>query len=172
MNSCVDRHAPMKRLPTKRVKLNLKPWITNRIIKMMSHRDKLFLKWNKNRGDEHTHNGYKKFRNRTRQEIRKSKRDYYKSYFETHKNTMKQLWSGIKSIITTKIKSHHLISQIRVEDVDYDDPKVTADKFNNVLLMLLKMFKKVSLMPPNLTEITLNHRIHSIFSYILVLLKK
>ena len=44
---------------------------TNRIIKMMSHRDKLFLKWNKTRGDVKIPNAYKKFRNRTRQEIRK-----------------------------------------------------------------------------------------------------
>ena len=47
---------------------------------------------------------------------------------------MTQLWSGIKSIITTKIKSRNLISQIRVENVDYDDPKIIADKFNNFLL--------------------------------------
>ena len=76
VNSCVDRHAPMKRLSKKQIKLHLKPWITNRIIKMMSHRDKLFLKWNKNRGDVQINNAYKKFRNRTRQEIRKSKREY------------------------------------------------------------------------------------------------
>ena len=118
VKSYVDRHAPMKRLSKMEIKLHLKPWITNRIIKMMSHRDKLFLKWNKNRGDVQTHNAYKKFRNRTRQEIRKSKREYYKNYVETHKSNMKQLWSGIKSIITTMIKSHHLISQIRVENVD------------------------------------------------------
>ena len=46
VNSCVDRHAPMKRLSKKQIELHLKQWITNRIIKMMSHRDKLFLKWN------------------------------------------------------------------------------------------------------------------------------
>ena len=163
----------MKRLSKKQIKLHLKPWIANRIIKMLSHRDKLFLKWNKNRGDSvQTHNAYKKFRNCTRQEIRKSKREYYKNYFETHKNNMKQLRSGIKSIITTKIKSHHLISQIRVENVDYDDPKIIADKFNNFFVMLLKVFKKVSQMPSNLTEITSNHQIHSPFPYILVLLMK
>ena len=43
VNSCVDRYAPMKRLSTKQIKLHLKPWITNRIIKMMSHRNKLFM---------------------------------------------------------------------------------------------------------------------------------
>ena len=109
---------------------------------MMSHRDRLFLKWNKNRGDVQTHNTYKKLKNRTRQKIKKSKREYYKNYFETHKNNMKQLWSGIKSIITTKIKSHHMISQIRVENVDYDDPKIIADKFNSFFINVAESVQK------------------------------
>ena len=48
VNVCIERHALMKRLSKKQIKLHLKPWITNRIIKMMSHRDELFLKWNEN----------------------------------------------------------------------------------------------------------------------------
>ena len=143
VNSCVDRHAPMKRLSKKQIKLHLlKPQITNRIIKVMSHRDKLFLKWNKSQGDVQTHNAYKKFRNCARQEIRKSKREYYKNKFEMHKNNMKQLWSGIKNTVTTKIKSHHLISQIRVENVDYDDPKIIAYKFNNFFVNVAENIQK------------------------------
>ena len=84
VNSFVDRHAPMKRLSKKQIKRHLKPWITNRIIKMMSHRDKLFLKWNKNRGDVQTNHAYKKFRNRTRQEIRESKRELYRHISRCH----------------------------------------------------------------------------------------
>ena len=57
----------------KQIKFNLKPWITNKSIKLMHHRDKLFLKWNKNQLNTHIHNTYKKFRNHTRQEIRKAK---------------------------------------------------------------------------------------------------
>ena len=109
----------------------------------MSHKEKLFLNLNKNRGDVQTHNdAYRKFRNRTRQEIRKSKREYYKNYFETHRSNMKQLWSGIKSIITTKIESHHLISQIRVENVDNDDPKIIVDKFNNFFVNVAESVQK------------------------------
>ena len=115
---------------------------------MMSHRDKLFMKWNKNRGDVQTHNAYEKVRKSTIQEIRKSKREYYKNYFETNKNNMKQLWSGIKSITTTKIKSHHLISQIWVENVDYDDPKIIADNFNNFFVNVAEIVQKSILNAP------------------------
>ena len=68
VNSFVERHAPVKKMSS---------------FKMMHHRDKLFLRWNKNRVNTHIHNAYKKFRNRTRQEIRKSKREYYNNFFET-----------------------------------------------------------------------------------------
>ena len=66
----------------------------------MHHREELFLRWNKSRVNTHIHNAYKTFRNRTRQEIRKSKGEYYNNFFEAHKANMKQLWSGMKSIIT------------------------------------------------------------------------
>ena len=54
----VCMHTSIKKMSRKQIKLNLKPWITNKIIKMMHHRDKLFLKWNKNRVNTHTHNTY------------------------------------------------------------------------------------------------------------------
>ena len=70
---------------------------------------------------------------------------------------MNNPWSGIKSITTTKIKSHHLISQVRVKNVDYDDPKIIVDKFNNFFVNVAENVQKVSRMPQNLTDITLNH---------------
>ena len=104
VNSCVERHASIKKMSRKQIKLNLKPWITNKIIKMMHHRDKLFLRWNKSRVNTHIHNAYKKPRNRSGQEIRKSKREYYNNFFETRKANMKQLWSGIKKYHNFKTK--------------------------------------------------------------------
>ena len=47
---------------------------------------------------------------------------------------MKQLWSGIKSIITLKPRSHQLISQIRIGNIDYDDPKDIANQLNKIFV--------------------------------------
>ena len=47
---------------------------------------------------------------------------------------MKQLWSGIKSIITLKPRCQQLISQIRVDNIDYDDPKDIANQFNKFFI--------------------------------------
>ena len=84
---------------------------------------------------------------------------------------MKQLWS-IKSIITAKIKSHHLISQIRVENVDYDDPKIITDKFDNFFVNVAESVKKSIANAPKSHRDCLRSPIHSLFTYIVVLLKK
>ena len=39
LNGCVDRHAPMKKLSRKELKLGSKPWITPDIIKLIKHRN-------------------------------------------------------------------------------------------------------------------------------------
>ena len=47
---------------------------------------------------------------------------------------MKHLWSGIKSMITLKPRSQQLISEIRVDNIDYDDPKDIANQFNKFFI--------------------------------------
>ena len=79
---------------------------------------------------------------------------------------MKKLWSGIKSIITTKIKFHHLISQIRVENVDYDDPKIVADKFNNFFVNVAEIVQKsISNAPKSHRDYLKSPNPQSIFLY-------
>ena len=44
LESCINRHAPLKKLNKKELKFQLKPWITPNIIKKINHRNKLFVK--------------------------------------------------------------------------------------------------------------------------------
>ena len=79
-----------------------------------------------------TENLYKKFRNRIVNENRKSKIQYYDSYFQQNKANMKNLWTGIKEIINTKSKSSlQNISQLIVGGKTYSDPQQMANIFNN-----------------------------------------
>ena len=64
----------------------------------------------------------------------KAKGNIMTIFFETQKANMKQLWSGIKSIITAKPRCQQLISQIRVDNIDYDDPKDIANQFNKFFI--------------------------------------
>ena len=111
LSKCVRRHVPLTKVSQKALSFRDKPWITLKIQRMMAKRDKYLNKFHK------THNLdieylYKKFRNKVVFEIRKSRNDYYNNYFSTHKNNVKKLWSGIRSIINVSSKSEYCISQL------------------------------------------------------------
>ena len=42
LDECINRHAPIKKLSPGAIKLKSKPWITNKITKMIKFRNKLF----------------------------------------------------------------------------------------------------------------------------------
>ena len=75
----------------------------------MKYRDKLMRKLNKKFTLD---NEYKKFRTRVVSELRTSRTNYHNQYFTEHKNNMKMLWTGIRSIINVKNARLNNISQI------------------------------------------------------------
>ena len=60
--------------------------------------------------DKITEKHYKKFRNCVVYQIRKSKSEYFKNYFDKHKTSMKKIWSGIRKIVNTRQFSSRFIS--------------------------------------------------------------
>ena len=61
--TCVDKHVPLKKANRKSLSFRSKPWISNRIKKMMSQRDKYLRKF-KGTCSKDTEYLYKKFRNK------------------------------------------------------------------------------------------------------------
>ena len=122
LSKCVRRHVPLTKVSQKALSFRDKPWITLKIQRMMAKRDKYLNKFHKTPNLD-TEYLYKKFRNKVVFEIRKSRNDYYNNYFNTrknnmkklwsgitHKNNMKKLWSGIRSIINVSSKSEYCIT--------------------------------------------------------------
>ena len=64
----------------------------------MKYHDKLMCKLNKKYTLDHEYL-YKKFRNHVVSELKTSRINHYNKYFTEHKNNMKMLWTGIRSII-------------------------------------------------------------------------
>ena len=89
----------------------------------MAKNDKYLNKFHKSH-NLYTEYLYKKFRNKVVFEIRKSRNDYYNSYFNTHKNDMKKFWSGIRSIINVSSESGYCISHLIQHGKEIDDPKI------------------------------------------------
>ena len=99
--------------------------------KLIKNRDKLLRKLKKSHSIS-TDELYKKFRNRVVSENRKSKLNYFDTYFQANKSNMKNLWTGINSIINTKSKNFpQSISQLTADGETIQDPQKMANVFNN-----------------------------------------
>lgn len=131
LDKLVKTHAPLKKLTKKDVKLRNKPWINSKIQKMMRIKDRL-LKKLKSNNDQATRDLFKKFRNRIAIALKDSKANYYYNYFQTNSKNMKQLWSGIKSVINIRKSSNvNVISKLKNSNGALtSDPVVIANLFN------------------------------------------
>ena len=93
ITSLVDKHVPLIRCTNRESKLKTKPWINHRIQKMMKVQDRLLRKMKKNRSEANDRL-YKKFRNRVVNELKKSKKEYFQTYFATSIKDMKKYGPG------------------------------------------------------------------------------
>ena len=131
LDELVKAHAPLKKLSKKDIKFRNKPWISGKIQKMMRIRDNLLRKIRKN-NSQSLADLYKKFRNRVSESLRESKASYFYNYFQKDSNNMKQLWSGIKSVISIRKSSNvNVISKLKDSNGNVtSDPAVIANIFN------------------------------------------
>ena len=131
LKGCIDRHAPLKKLTPKEVKLNHKPWISVDINKMIKIKNKLFHRKKRQPNNLEIKRLYNLFRNRVNRELKKAKRNYYTKYFEVNSNNIKKTWEGIRSIINIKATKQSTISQIKVNNKVIKNQKEIVETLNN-----------------------------------------
>ena len=131
LEGCVDRHAPIKKLNSKEIKLKVKPWITQEISKMIKTKNKLFERKKRQPTNENVKLLYNIFRNRVNRELKKSKKSYYAAYFEEHSNNTKKTWEGIRSIVNIKNSVNPKIVQLNINGSVIDEPKLVVNEINN-----------------------------------------
>ena len=76
----VDKHCPKIRLNKKKLKLRTKPWINNRISKMMKIR--LFQQLKSTNSETNLIRTFKLFQNHVVNELKESKKNYFYHYFD------------------------------------------------------------------------------------------
>ena len=76
----------------KDIKFRNKPWINDKIQKMMRIRDNLLGKIRKD-NNQSLADLYKKFRNQLSESLREGKASYFYNYFQRNNNNMKQYWN-------------------------------------------------------------------------------
>ena len=131
LDELVKTHAPLRKLTKKDTKFRNKPWINGKIQKMMRIRDQILKKLKKN-NNQALINLNKKFRNRVSVSLKESKASYFYNYFQKNSNNMKQLWSGIKSVIDVKRSSNiNVINKLKNSNGNItSDPVVIGKVFN------------------------------------------
>ena len=107
----------------------------------MKYRDRLLRKLNKKYTLQNEYL-YKKFRNLVVNELRTSKIDYYKKYFTEHRDNIKILWNGIRSIINVQNSKFNNISQIIQNGQIIKNPKDIAESLNQYFVNVAENIDK------------------------------
>ena len=136
LEGCVDRHAPIKKLSPKEIKLKNKPWISTEISKLIKVRNKIFAR--KKRQPNNTNNKrlHNRFMNRVNREIKKSKKKCYSEFFEINKMNIKKIWSGIREIINIWNNISPKITQLNINGKIINNPNDVANQLNNFFVKL------------------------------------
>ena len=130
----VDNHIPLKQMSKREIKCLSKPWITPAIKKSFIIKNKLYKMFIKTKS-LYYHNKFKYYRNKLKLLIKKSKIDYYHKYFNNNKTNVKNIWRGIKKIISLKPMNSNIPSKILKNNIEL---------IANLLLLLLMTFLQTS----------------------------
>ena len=134
MNTLINSHAPLKKLNKKQRKFQQKPWITKIIQNAIEKKNRLFKKYIKS-GDINKnlfHQEYKIYRNSLSTLLKQSKKCYYNNYFRNNINNIKNIWRGIKSIISLNSKESESSKIVLNNKGKFlTNPNDIANQFNN-----------------------------------------
>ena len=146
------------------MKLKDKPWINNRILKMMRIEDRILQKFKKRQSPDNLQL-YKKFRNHVYNELKESKARYYHNYFLTNSQNMKKMWSGIKSIVSHKSFTSSSINKIKGNDGNVaSEPSDMSNIFNNFYINVASSITKtIPITPESPLDYLTNRASNSLF---------
>lgn len=130
VNNIIDKHVPLRQLTRKEIRSLSKPWVTEGIKTSIKVKEKHYEKYLKT-GNTYHLTKFKFYRNKISSLIRHSKQEYYNNYFKTNNTNIKNIWSGIRQIITHKPKKVCQVSKITSNNHIKTDPKAIASAFNN-----------------------------------------
>ena len=126
-----NKHAAIKKRSRTEMKLKDKPWTNSRIQKMMRIRDRVLQKLKKHATDDNR-KLYKKIRNRVSNEMKRSKENYFQNFFSANTQNMKNLWSGIKTIISHKSSTSSSINKLKDKEGNVtSEPGRVSNIFND-----------------------------------------
>ena len=144
----LDAYAPLKKINKYKLKFKSKPWITLGLQKSISVKNKLLANFINKKDPilkEEFHTNYKKYRNLLSTLMKKRKQAYYDKYFERNWNNIKNIWKGIKSLISLKTVASSVATVLSLDNGDtITNPYDIANTFNNYFASIAETTKKKS----------------------------
>ena len=96
-----NKHFPLKKSKTTKIRLNKSPWITQGIVKSSRTKNKLYKRFIKYPNKKHE-TKYKLYKNKLNHIIRIAKKNYFSKRVEESKHNMKKTWEVINELIRKK----------------------------------------------------------------------
>ena len=127
-NHSINNLFPFRKLSNKELKLKHNPWINNQILKEIKNRDKLYSKHKKATDTARKEDlalQLKNQKNKVKNLLRLSKKQYFSNYFEEHSNNAKKLWEGVNQIIASKPKPNSSINCLETTDDNNNKTNIT-----------------------------------------------
>ena len=161
--SSINVHAPLKKVSKKQAKLRRKPWITTGILKSISIKNKLYKRFFKSK-DQFWYQRYKYYRDMLNHLLRKSKRIYFKDYFQNCKNNSKKIWMGINDLIRKSNKKKQSDISLKIGNSVVNNQKIVANHFNKFFTGIAKdLVNKLGKTSKKFTDYLHNPQSNSLF---------
>ena len=126
LTELVGKHVPLKKLSKRKAKLLSKPWITKGVCVAIKRKNKLYM----NSKNAYYFSKYKFYRNKIKHLILLSKNSYYPNYFQNNSNNIKNIWQGIKQLITLSNKKFLIPTTVEINSQKITNTIDIANAFN------------------------------------------
>ena len=121
----VNKHFPMRKLSHKEVKFNFKPWITKGLRKSINNKTILYRHFIATKSS-YSHHKYKMYRYKLTGLLLLSKKLYYQIYFKANQINVKNIWRGIRQLVSLKKKDSFRPNKLIKDDQEITDRQKIA----------------------------------------------
>ena len=134
----IDHHAPIKKFSKREAKLQQKPWINHKLMRLIKKKNKLYKKFIKTKSltDKNKYKEFSKTLNNLKQ---KSKKKHYDNLVKNSTKNSKKTWNLINNIVQLKGKKTKQIFKILAEDgTTVSESKEISEVMNNYFVNIGK----------------------------------
>jgi hypothetical protein len=159
----VNKHAPFQFLTQKQFELECKPWITKGILTSTRIKAKLFKNFKKTQKPDQ-YLKFKQYRDMINSLLRKSKKQYYKKYFQEHSSNIKKTWTGINKLLHRQNKQKLSDVFLNVNGNLFTDQNTVVEKMNKYYVNVAEnLAKKIPKPSTKFQDYLKNPNQHSIY---------